>query len=435
MYKVASLVAVLTIISKVLGLARDLVIAHFYGTSMEADAFNMAYLFTGNFFIIFGGVGGPFYSAVVAALPKIINENSAKQVWTFLQSILVKSTLVLGVLTILFHFSERYLLNLFINQDVNPEYFDLTLRNMDILLPLIIIAGPIGIVYGILNCYKRYIEPSLSPALVNVALIVCVFAMGDAMSGLALAIGTSIGGVLSFVYQVPALMQSRKQDLDRDESKLDTKVDLGSFGHILYPALLSTIVSQLIVMVDSYFCKGLEEGSWTAIVLANRLVQMPLGVLLTAFLVPVFPRIGEVIANGNNREVRRLLKKAIGTMIILCVPATLVGCLWSEPIIRLLFERGEFDARSTTMVASVFFYLCFSILPFVFRDSFTRTLYSYGDSKSPLIVMVIAIGIKIVLNMFLVEKFGLVGIAISTSLIALINAVILFVLLRKRIAT
>lgn len=433
MYKVASLVAFLTIISKVLGLARDLVIAQYFGTSMEADAFNMAYLFTGNFFIIFGGIGGPFYSAVVAALPRIMSENSPKQIEAFLRSILIKSTLALALITLLVYLTKDFLLAAFIDKAANLEYFALTLRNIDILLPLIVIAGPIGIVYGILNCYKKYMEPSLSPAMINVALIVCVFIMGDAASGLALAIGTSIGGLLSFLFQVPALIAIKKNNLKEDIEQVAAAIDLKPFAHILYPALLSTVVSQLIVFIDSFFCKGLEEGSWTALVLANRLIQMPLGVLLTAFLVPVFPRIGEVIVKGNNKEVKRLLQKAIGTMIVLCVPATLVGCFWSEEIIRLLFERGEFDAHSTAMVASVFFYLCFSILPFVFRDSFTRTLYSYGDSKSPLVVMIIAIAIKIVLNIFLVERFGLNGIAISTTLIAVINALMLFVLLNKRL--
>jgi putative peptidoglycan lipid II flippase len=431
-YRVASFVAFLTIISKILGLARDLVIAHYFGTSMQADAFNMAYLFTGNFFIIFGGVGGPFYSAVVAALPKYIFEHSANNIWNFLKKLVLNTTYVLAGFCVLVFLLKPYVLTTFINKQANPEYFNLTLLNIDILLPLIIIAGPIGILFGVLNCYKKYLEPSLSPAMINVALIVAVFFMGDSFSGLALAIGTSIGGVLSLLLQVPALVDIKKNLLKDNPSQKD--LSQKSFSEILYPALLATIVSQLIVFVDSFFCRDLEQGSWSALVLANRLVQMPLGVLLTAFLVPVFPRIGEVIARGDNQEVARLLKKSIQTMVVLCVPAVIVGCVWSEDIIRILFQRGAFTAHSTQMVGSVFFYLCFSILPYVIRDSLTRALYSYGDSKSPLYVIVFAIFVKLILNYFLVKQFGLDGLAISTTIISILNAGILFRVLQKRLA-
>ena len=107
MYRVASFVAFLTIISKILGLARDLVIAQYFGTSMQADAFNMAYLFTGNFFIIFGGVGGPFYSAVVAALPKYIFEHSANDIWNFLKKLILNTTYVLAGFCVLVFFLKK----------------------------------------------------------------------------------------------------------------------------------------------------------------------------------------------------------------------------------------------------------------------------------------------------------------------------------------
>jgi len=388
-------------------------------------------LFTGNFFIIFGGVGGPFYSAAVAALPKYIFEHSANDIWNFLKKLILNTTYVLAGFCVLVFLLKPYVLTAFINKQANPEYFNLTLLNIDILLPLIIIAGPIGILFGVLNCYKKYLEPSLSPAMINVALIVAVFFMGDSFSGLALAIGTSIGGVLSLLLQVPALADIKKNHLKDNPSQKD--LSQKSFSEILYPALLATIVSQLIVFVDSFFCRDLEQGSWSALVLANRLVQMPLGVLLTAFLVPVFPRIGEVIARGENKEVARLLKKSIQTMVVLCVPAVIVGCVWSEDIIRILFQRGAFTAHSTQMVGSVFFYLCFSILPYVIRDSLTRALYSYGDSKSPLYVIVFAIFVKLILNYFLVKQFGLDGLAISTTIISILNAGILFRVLRMKL--
>ncbi len=444
MYKVASLVAVLTVVSKILGLLRDLIVAKYFGTSMMADAYNMAYLFTGNFFIIFGTIGGPFYSALVATLPKL-PEN--KHTWIFIKDILLKTTLVLTGLAFILFLYKGFFLKYFIEPS-QQEYFNLTLTNIDILLPLVILCGPIGIIFGILNCYKKYYEPSLSPAMVNVVMIVTVLIMGDSVNGLALAIGASLGGVVSFVFQLPPLEFVRKKLLGHDTSPhtklqqqalevIEEKQDVFSkdYNHILVPALFSTGLSQILVFIDGFYCKGLEEGSFTALTLANRLIQLPLGVLLTAFLVPLFPRITQLVKDHDLTEIKRLLVKAIRMLILLCIPAILIGMIWPHEIIRLLFERGAFDERSTAMVADLFFYLCLSIIPYVLRDSFARACYSFGDARSPLVVMIISIIVKCLTNAFFVERYGLNGIAISTVLISLMNAIILFVILNNKFRT
>ena len=470
MYRVASLVAVLTVVSKILGLLRDLIVAHYFGTSMQADAYNMAYLFTGNFFIIFGTIGGPFYSALVATLPKL-PEN--KHTWTFIKDILFKTTLVLIGVVLMIYFYKSFLLKFFIDP-AQQEYFSLTLLNIDILLPLVILCGPIGIIFGILNCYKKYYEPSLSPAVVNIVMIITVLMMGDAANGLALALGASLGGILSFVFQFSPLAFVRKKLLGHDSSphtklqkqaitrhpakrsfasdaalKKDetTKVDSassesiieekqdvfsGEYNHILVPALFSTGLSQILVFIDGFYCKGLAEGSFTSLTLANRLIQLPLGVLLTAFLVPLFPRITQLVKHDDLKEIKRLLVKAIRMLILLCIPAIVIGMIWPHEIIRLLFERGAFDERSTTMVADLFFYLCLSIIPYVLRDSFARACYSFGDARSPLVVMILSIVLKFALNSYFVEHYGLNGIAISTIIISVINALILFVILNNK---
>lgn len=421
-FKTASLVGVLTVLSKILGLGRDLVIAHFYGTGMEADSFNLAYLFTGNFFIIFGCIGGPFYSTVVATLPKIKNN-----IWDFLKTILIKVSIALLGLYILIYFFKAYLLKYFIDIDAKPEYFELTLQNIDILLPLIFLCGPAGILFAVLNIYKKYYEPSLAPAVINITLIATVFIAGDTLFAIALALGTSLGAVLSIIFQFPSLMKIRKEiDAANDPSCSFKKTD---FYQILFPALMTTGISQVMVFVDSFFCKGLEAGSWTSVVLANRLVQMPLGVLLTAFLVPIFPRVTEMANLKDFAGIKRLLTRSLGVLMTVCFPAVLVGIFFSEDLIRLVFEHGAFDSRSTAMVSSLFFYLCFSIISYALRDSFTRTLYSLGDSKTPLFIMLFAIVLKYFLNSILVPKFGLDGIGISTTLISYFNALCLFVLM------
>jgi len=450
-FRIASLVAALTIVSKILGLARDLVIAHYFGTSVTSDAFNLAYMLTGNFFIVFGCIGGPFYSAIVASLPRV-PENLKRR---FLDNTIFKVTFALVAVAGSFYFFKQPIISLFIDRGQQLDYYATTLLHFDVLLPLIVLCGPIGILFGVLNTYKKYYEPSLSPAVINIALIAAVMMMGDANSGIALAIGTSVGAVLSFLLQVPSyslirskfwkepesLLGSQEkqsfQEIDEQLMPIDKQEpsfdDVNSkYKEIFYPALLSTGMAQLMVFIDGFFCRGLEEGSWTALVMGNRLVQMPLGVLLTAFLVPLFPRIAELASQADYDGIKTNVRKALKVVLAICIPGVIVGMLWTEEIVRLIFERGAFDARSTALLASVFFYLCLSIIPYIFRDTVTRIFYSLGDSRTPLYVAIFAILLKCVLNYFLVQAYAVVGIAISTVVISLVNFSLLAILLRGK---
>jgi putative peptidoglycan lipid II flippase len=429
MFRVAGFVAFLTIISKILGLARDLLVAQYFGTSMEADAFNLAYLLTGNFFIILGGVGGPFYSSLVAILPKLQSQNF--NINHYLKDLVKQVTIGSIFITLVLFFSKDLILSMFIDKDMQPDYFAQTLLNIDILLPLVVLTAPIGILFAAGNCLKKYFSPSLSPGFINVILIAVVIMMGDGYNGLALAIGTSIGSIVSFVIQIPFSFQKNIENLI-ELSKEKLQLYKKEFYILLIPALISASSTQLMVFIDSYFCKYLQEGSWTAITLANRLVQMPLGVVLTAFLVPVFPKISEMVEAKRFSRIKEVLIKSQVVLLLISLPGIVLGMLYPREIIALIFERGAFDANSTALVAEVFFYLCLSSVPYIFRDSFTRTLYCFGDSKSSLYVMILAIILKFILNLFLVKSYGVAGIAIATVLTSCFNAGCLFLILRKK---
>jgi len=428
MFKIASLVAILTVFSKILGLVRDLVIANYFGTSMQADAFNIAYLLTGNFFIILGGIGGPFYSSMVAILPKIQAQKftSTEFIKQVLKKLFVFSC---GFAFLIFIFKE-FLLKIFIDAQESPEYFQLALKNIDILLALVVITAPVGIIFACLNCFKKYLAPSLAPALVNIVLIAILLAMGDSHNGLALAIGTSIGGVLSLLIQIPFLKEKAQNLIALTQENLSKyKKD---FYILLIPALLSTFSTQIMVFIDSYFCKSLAEGSWTAITISNRLIQMPLGVLLTAFLVPVFPKISQMIEEKRFTRIKEVLTKSLAVLIGICIPGIIISVLYPKEIIAFIFERGAFDANSTLLVSQVFVFLVLSMIPFILRDSFTRTLYCFNDSKSPFYVMLVAIALKITLNAILVPKLGISAIAITTVASSCFNAFCLFFILKTK---
>ena len=453
--KTFSIVAILTVLSKVVGLVRDIVVAHAYGTGIVADAYNYAYLFTGNILILFGGLGGPFHSATVAILtPRKDDENAGKlvlQVFVFtLIALLIisaiafvcapmiaaamagsyKDQIVVDKLPeVLKHLSKEQLGALFQGQ---------LLQQFVIMLPLIIISGLVGISYGVLNVYNRIFWPSLSPAIASVAIIIAVMFFADPTAaiytGVPLAVGTLLGAVGQLLAQIPDTLKTKLKwsfSMQADEGWHE-------YSKMIWPAVFSTSVGQLIVYVDMYFTlngPNLGQGAWTAILMSNRLVQLPLGVLLTAMLVPILPRFTEQVNANKMEDLKDEIRRSLRLLWFLALPLTALFLVIPQPIIRLLFQHGEFTDDSSRMVTIALLLLAPSIFFYVARDLITRVFYAFKDSKTPFHVALVAIVVKAILDWYFVyhTNLGVGAISLASTAITMVNLSLLTWFLKKRI--
>lgn len=435
LFKIAGFVGIITVISKIFGLIRDLVIAKVYGTTITADAYNFAYLLTGNALVLLGGLGGPFHSATISILTKI--KDNAKESGSFLIKILLSTFVVLTLITLVVLYYKNQIVHFIAPATgLSPAYqeklWHLTTMQLEVMSPLIIISGLLGILCGVANVYRCYFWPSFSPVLPSIAIIIFVLYHGDPKVGIALGIGTLIGAILQLVIQLPDLLKAGLYE-NLKFSLIKNQKSVSDFGHFLGPALLSTTIGQLTVYIDSFYCSGLQEGSWTATILANRLIQLPLGVLLTSFLVPFFPRFSELAHKKDLNTLKESSILVIRSLWFLTLPIAVYLLLFSKPIVELVFQRGAFDDRSTMLTSSILIALLLSMIAYVARDTLTRVFYALGDSKIPLLIAVFSIILKIVLNSALVEKYQAPGIAFSTSLVTLFNFILLGILLRVKI--
>lgn len=428
--KVFGLVALLTILSKFAGLARDIVVLKEFGTSLTADAYNIAYILTGNILILFGGLGGPFHSATVAILTP---RKDDKNIGVLIGQVFLLTFLgLLAISSLVFIFAPQ-LVSLIApasghTADYRQDLWHETILQLQIMVPLIVIAGLVGISYGVLNVYGRFMWPSLSPAIASLAIIFSVYGLKSTMGGLSLAIGTLIGAVGQLLAQLPGTLKSAKISFSTK-----AEPELAKYGAMLWPAVISTSVGQLNIYVDVFFISQLAEGSFTALVNANRLIQLILGVLLTAMLVPILPRFTEQVASKKVDELKGELRRALRFLWFLALPAAALLLAIPQPIIQLLFQRGHFSRESTELVTIALIYLVPSIFFYVARDLMTRVFYAHHDSKTPYHVGLAAIFVHLVLNWVLVGPMGLAGIALSTTLTTVFNFIMLSLLLRKKI--
>jgi len=427
-FKTSSLIG----LSKVFGFLRDVLVAAFFGTSSSADAFNFAYLFTGNIFILLGGLNGPFHSAVVSTLSRIKADSptqNERRENAFLSIAFTQTTLVFALLALLLYFSAPSLFALILKGQASllPE----VLIQNGLMLPVFILTGSIGLLFGAVSHKGHYFWPSISPLISSITLILIIVLAFNWLGPWTLGLGTSLGAIFQGVIQLIDLHKlGFRFSWPKPPVDQTCKQDMAHFRGILFPALLSSTIGSLNVYVDSFFCSSLQEGSWTAILTANRLIQLPFGILLGSSLMSFLPRIS-AIANKPD-EFGASLKKEIFNLLIILIPASALMFALSEPLIRVLFQRGQFDETSTRLVNMAVLFLCGSLLTALPREILTRAFYAIGDSKTPLWVSFFSIIWNAVLDWLLAPKLQVAGIALSTTFTALINSLLLLVLLRRK---
>ncbi|MCQ2754828.1 MAG: murein biosynthesis integral membrane protein MurJ, partial [bacterium] len=424
--KAAWLIAMVTIASKLMGFVRDMVVANFYGATMVSDAYFYALQIPSLAIIILGGVGGPFHSAAVAVYSKLIPEFDSKPsevVNKLYNTFLTVTFLFFAALAVAGFFFADQIMGLIISAG-SPELVSLAAQHFKIMSPIILIGGIIGIYYGLLICHKNYILPNLSPMVLSLVVIISISLAHNDHSGVILALATTLGAVCQLMLQFPKLRQIGY----RIKPNFDIKnnPNFKSIMELLFPAILSSTMGQITIYIDMFFASTLVTGAWTSVIFANRIFQFPVGILVTAFLVPLFPIFSRLAGEGESKfdEIRTYFNKGVGVLLFAAIPMIILILTLAKDGISLVFERGAFNSDAVIMVTEALCFLSFSILPYVFRDSITRVYYAFNDSKTPFIIAMSSILLKAILNYILILKLnmGIAGITLSTSFVTLFNA-------------
>lgn len=431
--KAAWLIAFVTIISKFVGFLRDICIANYYGAGLVSDAYFYAYQIPSLAIILMGGVGGPFHSATVSVFAKLVDPNEkepSEKVKKLFNTFLTITFIFFAIFSILIFIYSEPILNFIIHGE-NTQLVTLASTHLKIMTPVILIGGIIGIYYGLLITYRCFLLPNISPVLMSLSIIIIIALSKGDKFGISLAVATSVGALLQFLAQFPAVRKlgyKLKPNLD-----IKNNVELRNLIELVFPAALSSTIGQIYVYVDMFFASQLREGAWTAIGYANRVFQFPVGILTTAFLVPLFPIFSKLVGEKKFDEVKYYFHKGVGLLNFVAIPIMFGIIMLAYDAVQLIFQRGEFDSQATYMVSQALIFLSFAIIPYVFRDSITRVFYSFNDSKIPFIVAFSSIILKFILNSLFINKLGIAAITLSTSLVTLINATLLGCILLKKI--
>ena len=433
--KAAWMIALVTILSKFIGFFRDVITAKYYGASIVSDAYFYAYQIPSFAIILLGGVGGPFHSATVSVFSKLIpdlNSKPSEVVNKLYNTFLVLSILFFSILGLICYLFSTQIMEIIISGG-SQELISLASAHLKIMTPVFIVGGIVGIYYGLLITYKKFALPNFSPMIMSVVIILAVCFSKEDNFGYVLAWATTIGAIFQFLLQFPVIKKLGFKF--RPNFDIRDNANLKSIFELLFPAVFSSTIGQLHIYVDMFFTSCLHEGAWTALGYANRIFQFPVGILTTAFLVPLFPLFTRLVAKNDMEGIKSYFNKGVGLLFFVAIPIIIGIFTVGLDCVRLVFERGAFTYNDSLMVFDALLFLSVSILPYVFRDSITRVFYAFDDSKTPFLIAGSSIILKFLFNYIFISKLGwqIGGITLSTSLVTLYNAILLGLLMSKKI--
>ncbi|MDY7013819.1 MAG: murein biosynthesis integral membrane protein MurJ [Cyanobacteriota bacterium] len=435
--KIAGIVAIATLISKLFGLLREVAIAAAFGVGPAIDAYAYAYVIPGFLLILLGGINGPFHSALVSVLAKREKSEAAPLVETI--STLVTAVLLV-VAAILIVFAGTFIDLLAPGLDATTRA--IAVQQLQIMAPLAVLAGLIGIGFGTLNASDQYWLPSISPLFSSLATLIGlgIFAvsLGDLMQapqsvrlgGIVLAGTTLAGGTWQWLAQVIAQWRSGMGTLRlRFNWRIPGATDVLK---VMVPAALSSGMLHINVYTDLYFASDIE-GAAAAMRYANFIVLTPLGIISNMLLVPLLPVFSRLAAPEHWADLKLRIRQGLLLAALTMLPLAAIFMALAVPIVRLIYERYAFDARASAIVAPVLMAYGFGMFFYLARDILVRVFYGLGDGETPFRISIINIFLNAVLDFLLVKAFATPGLVLATVGVNVFSMACLLWMLNRRL--
>lgn len=430
--KSTGIIGIATAISRVLGFIRDILIANFFGTSLAAQAFVVAFRIPNSLRDLVGE--GATNAAIIPVLTEyktLKDEKEFLHIARVLFNISFISLAILALLGIIFSpFLVRIIAPGFIRE---PLKFDLTVRLNRIIFPYLILIGLTAYSMGILNTLRHFASPAFGPCLLNIALIVAIVWLCPKIGVMGLVIGVLIGGALQLFLNIP-IMYKKGITLSFKDGFRHPAVK--RVGALLIPRVMGSAVYQVNIFVDTMLASLawiVGAGGVAALYYANRLIQFPLAIFGLALAQAALPKMSQEYAVNDIARLKDTLSFSLRVVFLIMIPASFGLAILGEPIIRILFERGEFTTYSTAITNSALFFYSFGLFAYSGIKLLVSCFYSMHDTMTPVKTASVAVVLNIILNLILMWPLKLGGLALATSISATFNFVVLYILLKKRL--
>ncbi|MCX5833846.1 MAG: murein biosynthesis integral membrane protein MurJ [Deltaproteobacteria bacterium] len=429
--KAAGVVGLATMLSRIFGFIRDMVVAAFFGAGFATDAFFVAFRIPNLLRRLFAE--GSLTISFVPVFTEYLKTRSREEA---LELANVSFT-VLSIILVIVSIAGVLLSPLIVSVMApgflkTPDKYELTVFLTRIMFPYIFFISLVALCMGILNSLRHFASPALSPVILNIAMILAALFLRDFFDEpiLALAIGVMIGGFLQLLFQLPFLSRlgvHLKPDLNFRHPGVKR------IGFLMLPAVFGAAVYQINIFISTLLASFLPEGSVSYLYYADRLVELPLGVFAIAIGTAALPSFSEQATKGEFGEMKRTIAFSLRLMLFITIPAMIALIALRVPIISVLFERGEFDLRSTILTAQALLYYAVGLWAFSTIRVIVAAFYALQDTKTPVRIAIVALIVNTVMSIILMFPLKHGGLALATSIASAVNVVILSAILARRI--
>ncbi len=429
--KAAWIVGLATLLSRVFGFIRDVVVAGFFGAGLATDAFFVAFRIPNLLRRLFaeGSLTIAFIPVFTGYLKKKSREDAlelASIAFTLL-SIVLAVVSVAGIL--LSPWIVRVMAPGF--SDV-PDKYVLTVFLTRLMFPYIFFISLVALCMGILNSLRHFAAPALAPVILNICMIASVFALKDFFADpiLSLAVGVIAGGILQLAMQFPFLI---RVGVRLKPNFHFNHPGVKRIGVLMLPAVFGAAVYQASVFINTILASLLPGGSISYLYYADRVVELPLGVFAIAVGTAALPSFSEQAAGEDYERLKRTLSFSLRLILFVTIPSMVALIILRVPIISVLFQRGQFDAASTVFTAQALLYYAVGLWAFSCIRVVVSAFYALQDTRTPVKIAVVALLVNVVMSVALMFPMRHSGLALATSIASAVNIIVLAVILRKRV--
>ncbi|MDC0161859.1 murein biosynthesis integral membrane protein MurJ [bacterium] len=416
-----------TLLSRILGFVRDILIARFLGSTVTSDAFFVAFRIPNFFRRVLAE--GAYSAALVPVFSGIvIDSTDDHEAADFVENTMSLLLFVTVGLTIIFFFGMPYIIQILApGFPVNSEAFDLAVYFGKIIFPYLIFISLAVHFTSILNVHERFAAGAFAPAILNISFILSLYIITPYVSsaGHALSIGVLIGGIGQFLFLYRSTLSFYKPRLKFPE--LNER--LRKFFRLFIPGVIGSGVIQLNIIIGTIIASFLPIGAISHLYYADRLNQLPLAIFGIALGVVLLPGLSKAIKSDNYEMTKKLQNRSLEFALLISIPSAIGLYFLSLPIIHILFERGAFTKEDTFYTSNVLAYFALGLPAYVLIKVLIVCFFAREDTKTPLYISIVSVITNIVLSLILIGTMREMGIALATAISAWINAILLFIIL------
>ncbi len=406
-----------TLMSRLLGFAREMLMAAALGTGPVADAFYAAFQFPNTFRRLFAE--GAFNAAFVPLFAKEIEANGVDGLKRFSEEVFGVLFSVLLVLTIAMELAMPLIVRFIVAPGfaADPDKYDLTVALATIMFPYLICMSLGAMMAGMLNSLRRYFAAAVAPVFLNVILVgVLANAWYNGHDGLKVGYALAWGVLAAGIVQLAIVWIAVRPKMTPNVKRL---------LWLALPAAITGGITQINTLIGTAIASG-QDSAVSSLNLADRIYQLPLGVVGVAVAIVLLPELSRALKSGNRIEAANLQNRSVEFTLFLTLPATAALLVMSEPIVRVLYERGAFAAsNSTPVVASILAIFGLGLPAFVLIKAFTPGFFAREDTRTPMYFAAISVAVNISVALTLFPSMGAPGIAAASAIAGWINAAML----------